>query len=70
MERKEIILGLCIAIAAIAIIIIILNMALSYPEFKRQLKYINSEIQRTEGREKKHWKRRKRRLIIRFLRLK
>lgn len=32
--------------------------------FKSELKYLNIEIARTKGREKKHWKKKKRRLFL------
>ena len=35
--------------------------------FRRDLMYVNMEIQRTIGAEREHWKREKRRLWLRFL---
>ena len=32
-------------------------------DFRRELRYLNSEINRTEGREQLHWIKRKKRLI-------
>ena len=61
-----------IAIISLIIFIIIFSFIirgiLAYPEFKRQLRYLNSEIHRTSGNERKHWKRRKRRHIKRYFR--
>ncbi len=35
--------------------------------FVRELRYLNSEIGRTSGREQRHWKRRRRRLWLSLL---
>lgn len=36
-------------------------------EFQHELRYINNEIGRTTGREKKRWKKRKRKLLLSIL---
>ena len=58
----------CMVAVAVILVIAIIYIALSYPEFKGKLNYINSEINRTHGKERAHWKREKRRLIRSFLR--
>ena len=48
-----------------AIIVAILIMAIFIPwlrDFRRELRYINMEIQRNTGREREHWIKRKKRL--------
>ena len=36
-------------------------------EFQQELRYLNNEIGRTSGKEKKRWKKRKRRLLLSLL---
>ena len=67
MARYEII-GISCIIIFIILLIFVLKIILAYPEFRRELRYIDSEIHRTHGREKEYWKRRRRRLIKRFFR--
>ena len=38
-----------------------------YGEFQKELSVINAEIARNTGREKRHWKKRKRRLLLSIL---
>lgn len=55
----DVLIGVAITIA------VILFMALFVPwlrDFRRELRYINMEIQRNEGREREHWIKRKKRL--------
>ena len=52
-----------IGIATFLILIFFLVfMALFLDDFSRELKYLNTEIRRTSGKERKYWKKRKRRL--------
>jgi len=67
MTMSEII-GIGLIILFIILLIVTVKIVLIYPDFRRELRYINSEIHRTHGREKEHWKRRRRRLIKRFFR--
>jgi len=55
-------LGICVA----AVLILVFILAVFIPwlqDFRRELRYLNSEINRTEGREQLHWIKRKKRLI-------
>lgn len=55
----DVLIGIAIAVA------VILFMALFVPwlrDFRRELRYINMEIKRNEGREREHWIKRKKRL--------
>lgn len=53
-----------IGIIAFALILIIVRLALRLENFKKDLRYLNMEIGRTRGSEKKHWQREKRRLWL------
>ena len=58
------------SVASIVVILLLLIMVVlmcSFPWiqwFRRELKYLNSEIKRNEGKEKERWKRRKKRLLL------
>ena len=53
-----------IAVAAVLILVFILAVFIPWlQDFRRELRYLNSEIGRTEGREQQHWIKRKKRLI-------
>ncbi len=39
---------------------------LHFQEFRHELKYINMEIKRTHGKERKYWKKQKRRFLFPF----
>ena len=55
-----------VGIVLIVLMLIFVVLACSMPWirwFKQELKYINSEIERNEGREKERWIRRKKRLL-------
>lgn len=55
-------LGICVA----AVLILVFILAVFIPwlqDFRRELRYLNSEINRTEGREQLHWIKRKKKLI-------
>ncbi len=55
---------LLILIAIIVLLILIVVFAQFINEFSRELKYLNNEIRRTTGDERKHWRRQKRRLLL------
>lgn len=55
------------AIVLIFAIIFIVRFAMMISDFQTELKYINGEIRRTSGREQKHWKKKKRRLLLSLL---
>ena len=59
--------GLWILIALFGIVIgigLLIAFALWLNDFSKELKYLNSEISRTDGREQRYWKRQRRRLWI------
>lgn len=59
--------GLLIVALVIAGIILILAIIKGYivlQAFLRELRYLNNEIGRTEGRERQHYIRRKKRLLL------
>ena len=56
-----------VSVVLIILLLIMVVLMCSIPWiqwFRRELKYINSEINRNEGREKERWKRRKKRLLL------
>ena len=57
---------LAIIIAFFAILLIY-SVILFFMHFSKELRYINEEIRRTEGAEKRLWKRRKRKLWLSLL---
>lgn len=57
---------LCICVLALVVFIIFVKFIIGMIHFSRSLKYINSEIERTHGSERKSWERKKKRLIKRF----
>ena len=55
-----------LGVGIFAIIAIIFVVAVFIPwlqDFRRELRYLNIEISRTQGREKLHWVKRKKKLI-------
>lgn len=52
---------LAIVIAFFAVLILV-GLTMKINEFSHELDYLNREIARTEGAEREHWKREKRRL--------
>ena len=53
--------------AAFILIFIVYNFSLFLNDFSSELKYLNSEISRTEGLEREHWIRTRRRLWLSLL---
>lgn len=56
-----------VSIFSIVLLLVLIVLLCSAPWirwFRQELKYINSEIGRNEGREKERWKRRKKRLLL------
>ncbi|MBQ5321011.1 MAG: hypothetical protein J6K88_02950 [Oscillospiraceae bacterium] len=51
----------------IALIILVSLATIRFSKFKRELDYINGEIERTDGGEQRYWKIEKRRLIFAFI---
>ena len=55
-----------IVLAIIALVLLLLaavRLAMFLQWFRRELRYVNKEIARTHGDEKKHWQKRKKRLL-------
>ena len=57
---------LSIVIAFFAVLILV-GLTMKINEFSHELDYLNREISRTEGAEREHWKREKRRLWLSLL---
>ena len=57
---------LVIVIAFFAILILV-GLTIKINKFRHELDYLNCEIGRTEGAEREHWKREKRRLWLSLL---
>ena len=57
---------LAIVIAFFAVLILV-GLTMKINDFSHKLKYLNCEIGRTEGAEREHWKREKRRLWLSLL---
>lgn len=55
---------LFIVIAVIVLIALAVWLAVTIHDFQAELRYINNEIARTEGSERRHWMRRRRRLWL------
>ncbi|MBE6750538.1 MAG: hypothetical protein E7560_05185 [Ruminococcaceae bacterium] len=67
-NETEVVLYLTIGITVIFFLFLILIwIAIFLNIFARELKYLNTEIKRTSGNERKYWKRRKRRLWLSLL---
>lgn len=57
---------LAIVVAFFAVLILV-GLTMKINDFSHELKYLNTEIGRTEGAEREHWKREKRRLWLSLL---
>ena len=51
-------------LAVILLIVLLVGLAQFLNEFSKELRYLNNEIGRTDGAERKHWKRQRRRLWL------
>lgn len=58
---------LIIAIAAFFLILLFYGLAAFFNDFFIELKYLNNEIRRTRGNDRKHWQRQKRKLWLSLL---
>ena len=59
--------GFCLIVGAVVALIALLlihSIIILAHGFTKELKYINMEIQRTEGAEQRYWKRKKRKLWL------
>ena len=63
---NQVVLIVCEFFIVLFLIITIVKIIYGISNFSRNLKYINSEINRTHGSEKEAWKRKKKRLIRKF----
>lgn len=66
-ENNAVVYGIIGIAAFLILILFLIFMALFLDDFSRELKYLNTEIRRTSGREQKYWKKRKRRLWLSLL---
>ncbi len=57
----DVLIAVCIGIALFAVAI---AFAFWLNDFSRNLKYINMEIGRSDGREREHWEKEKRKFIL------
>lgn len=53
-----------LVIAGIILLLAIIKVCIFMQAFLRELRYLNNEINRTEGREREHYIRRKKRLFL------
>lgn len=51
-------------LAVFFLVLILFGSVFFFSDFSRELKYLNNEIRRTEGAERKHWIRMRRRLWL------
>ncbi len=58
---------LVIIVAAFFAILLFYGLAAFFNDFSIELKYLNNEIQRTRGADRKHWQRQKRKLWLSLL---
>lgn len=57
-------IAVSVVIMAVLLILLIVRLVLGFNTFKRNIKYINMEIRRTRGSERKAWQKEKRRLWL------
>lgn len=55
---------LVIIVGGLFIFVLLVGLALQISDFSKELKYINCEIERTDGEEQKYWIRQRRRLWL------
>ncbi len=58
---------LIILLVSIVAVALLLKISFDIQNFSEDLKFINSEIDRAEGKEREYWKREKRRLWLSFI---
>ena len=66
-ENNTVIIILLAIIALFVAVFLIISLAVKISEFSRERNYINTEIERTTGAERRYWKREKRRLWLSLL---
>lgn len=55
---------LIVIIAVFFVVLLFYGLVVFLNEFSMELKYLNNEIRRTRGEDRKHWQRQKRRLWL------
>lgn len=60
--HEQVLSGLFVILIVVALLLLIFSRRIMW--FFQELKYLNDEIRRNDGREKERWKRRKRRLFL------
>ena len=65
--ENEFLYALATLIALLFIVLLLAGLVSFLNKFCQELIYLNSEIRRTFGSERKHWKRRRRRLWLSLL---
>ena len=60
--HEQVLSGLFVILIVVALLLLIFSRRIMW--FFQELKYLNDEIRRNDGREKARWKRRKRRLFL------
>ena len=58
---------LILIIAVPVIVMLFIEFIISLNEFRTELRYINNEINRTDGKEREHWVKQRRRLWLSLL---
>ena len=58
---------LTIILIGAAVFLLLVHFAFRLDDFKSELKYVNMEIHRTEGNQRKYWKRKRRKLWLSFI---
>ena len=66
-ENNTVIIILLAIIALFVVVFLIIGLAVKISVFSRERNYINTEIERTTGAERRYWKREKRRLWLSLL---
>lgn len=64
MEQTEIYNFLIAVFIGLIVLLLMVGLALRLEEFKRDLKYVKTEIKRTRGSERRAWQKEKRRLWL------
>ena len=59
--HEQVLSGLFVILIVVALLLLLFSRWIMW--FFQELKYLNDEIRRNDGREKERWKRRKRRLF-------
>ena len=66
-EKNPIIIILLVIMALFVFVFLVVGLAVKISAFSREREYINTEIERTTGAERRHWEREKRRLWLSLL---